>query len=299
MKLPIFTLAYLICTQLSAELFFTQEMISTHLKPYTENEIKLLEKDLGIVRSICLDNSENTEPPFYLATAGAPGSRKTTILEKFIKDHPDYQGGVYLDPDTRTLKFMSHTYYAQSLTPLLISQIGDYNEVIKSAYNKWRAGSNYISLTLFEEAVAMGRSIIYGTTSTGGHIANFFANLKEKGYQIVLLLCSAEDNLRYKAVDYRNQVVRFYQSSPEDAVAKGKFFPQRMSAYFDYADLIYFYWSDDLFSSERLAAIWQDGKLEIQDSEAMNRFIEKYEADRISLASEGETIPTFESYLEK
>ncbi len=57
---------------LHAELFFTPEMISTHLKPYTENEIQLLEKDLNVVRSICLDNSENTEIPFYLATAGAP-----------------------------------------------------------------------------------------------------------------------------------------------------------------------------------------------------------------------------------
>jgi len=93
--------------------------------------------------------------------------------------HPEYQGGVYLDPDPRTLKFMVHTYYAQSLSPLVISQAKDYNEVIKNAYDKWRYGSNYIVLTLFEEAIAKGRSIIYGTTSTGAHIPNFFAKLKK------------------------------------------------------------------------------------------------------------------------
>lgn len=284
---------------LHAELFFTQEMISSHLKSYTPNEIQLLEKDLKVVRSVCLDDSENTEIPFYLATAGAPGSRKTTILEKFLDAHPHYQAGVYLDPDPRTLRFMVHTYYAQSLTPFVIAQTGDYNQVIKHAYDKWRPGSNYIVLNLFEEAVASHRSIIYGTTSTGAHIPNFFAKLKERGYQIVLLLCSCPDDLRYKAVDYRNQVIRFYQSSPEDAVSKGKVFPERMSAYFTYADLIYFYWSDDLFSPERLAAVWQNGNMNIQDSEAMQRFIDKYESDRSTLAAEGKMIPAFDSYFSK
>jgi hypothetical protein len=299
MKLPTLLLACLASIGLQAELFFTPQMIAKHLETYTDKEIQLLEKDLTVVRSICLDDTHNTNIRFYLATAGGPGARKTTILEKFVTTHPEYQDGVYLDPDPRTLRFMVHTYYAQSLNPLVISQTKDYDQVIKKAYDKWRPGSNYIVLTLFEEAIAAGRSIIYGTTSTGAHIPNFFATLKENGYQIVLLLCSCPDNLRQEAVEYRNQVVRFYQSSPEDAVAKGKFFPQRMSAYFAYADLMYFYWSDDLFSPERLAAVWRNGKLEVQDSEAMQRFSEKYEADRLALAAEGQTIPAFESYFSK
>lgn len=299
MKLLTFILACLTFMGLRAELFFTPEMISTHLKPYTNKEVQLLEKDLNVVRSVCLDGSESTETPFYLATAGAPGSRKTTILEKFIAAHPSYQGGVYLDPDPRTLRFMVHTYYAQSLTPFVVSQADNYSQVIENAYNKWRAGSNYIVLSLFEEAVAARRSVIYGTTSTGTHIPKFFSKLKENDYQIVLLLCSCPDNLRYEAVDYRNQVIRFYQSSPEDAVSKGKLFPQRMSAYFEYADVMYFYWSDDLFSPERLAAVWQNGRLEIHDSEAMQRFIDKYESDRTALAAEGQMIPAFDSYFRK
>lgn len=299
MKLSSIIFACLASIGLHGELFFTPQMIAKHLETYTDKETKLLEKDLTVVRSICLDDTHNTDIRFYLATAGGPGARKTTILEKFIASHPEYQDGVYLDPDPRTLKFMAHTYYAQSLTPLVISQTGDYNQVIKNAYDKWRAGSNYIVLNLFEEAVASGRSIIYGTTSTGAHIPNFFAKLKENGYQIVLLLCSCPDSLRQEAVEYRNQVVRFYQSSPEDALAKGKFFPQRMGAYFAYADLMYLYWSDDLFSEERLAAVWRNGKLEVHDSEAMQRFAEKYEADRSALVDEGQTIPAFDSYLSR
>lgn len=299
MKFPILILACLVQVSLQAELFFTPQMISKHLETYTEQEVQLLEKDLAVVRSICLDGTQNTDSRFYLATAGGPGARKTTILEKFVAAHPEYQNAVYLDPDPRTLKFMAHTYYAQSLNPLVISQTQDYNQVIKNAYDKWRYGSNYIVLSLFEESVAAGRNIIYGTTSTGAHIPDFFAKLKQNEFQIVLLLCSCPDHLRQEAVTYRNEVVRFYQSSPEDAVAKGKFFPQRMGVYFAYADLMYFYWSDDLFSQERLAAVWRNGNLEVHDAEAMQRFTEKYEADRAALAAEGQVIPAFESYFSK
>lgn len=297
MRLFTLILACVTTVNLQAELFFTPQMIATHLENYTDEEIKLLEKDLSVVRSICLDDTHNTDTRFYLATAGGPGARKTTILEKFIESHSEYKEGVYLDPDPRTLKFMVHTYYALSLNSLVISQIQDYGQVIKNAYTKWRPGSNYIVLKLLEEALAAGRSINYGTTSTGGHIPSFFDSLKKNGYQIILLLCSCPDNLRQTAVQYRNDVVRFYQSSLEDATTKGKLFPLRMQDYFKYADQMYFYWSDELFSSERLAAIWRNGKLEVLDQDAMQRFVEKYEADRVALEAEGKSIPAFESYI--
>jgi len=194
LKLSFLIAACLASIGLQAELFFTPQMIATHLESYSEKEVQLIEKDLAVVRSICLDDTQNTSTRFYVATAGAPGARKTTILEKFIATHPEYAGGVYLDPDPRTLKFMAHTY---------------------------------------------------------------------------------------------------------DAVAKGKFFPQRMGAYFAYADLMYLYWSDDLFSQERLAAVWRDGKLEVHDREALQRFKDKYEADRQVLAAEGQIIPAFESFVSK
>lgn len=297
MKRLLSTLACFFCISLQAELFYTPQMISTHLKGYSEEEVQLLDKDLKVVRSVCLEGTRNAETRFYLATAGGPGARKTTILEKFVATHPEYQEGVYLDPDPRTLKFMVHTYYAKSLSPLVISSTDSYDHVIKNAYEKWRGGSNYIVLSLLEEAFTGGRSIIYGTTSTGAHIPNFLAKLKENGYQIVLLLCSCPDDVRYEAVNYRNGIVRFYQSSPEEAVSKGLLFPQRMGAYFAHADQLYFYWSDGLFVPERLGGIWRDGKLEVHDSDAMQRFIDKYESDRKNLEASGQNIPAFSSFL--
>jgi hypothetical protein len=297
MKRALMGLFCLFCLALRAELFFTPEMISSHLKTYSDEEIQLIKKDLEVVRGICLGGTQNTETRFYLATAGAPGSRKTTILEKFVAGHPEYQEGVYLDPDPRALKFMVHSYYARSLTPLVIANTETYADVIKNAYEKWRAGSNYIALTLLEEAFATGRSIIYGTTSTGSHLPNFFAKLKENNYRIVLLLCSCPDDVRFEAIKYRNDTVRFYQSSPEDAMAKEIFFSQRMETYFTYADQLYFYWSDSLFNPERLAGIWKDGKLDIYDADAMQSFINKYETDRAALEARGQFIPCLTKLL--
>jgi len=290
-------LAFFSSINLQAELFFSPQMISSYLKEYSEEEIQLLSKDLDVVRSVCLDGKKATETRFYLATAGGPGARKTTILEKFVSMHPEYQGGVYLDPDPRTLRFMVHTYYARSLSPLTISTINNYDQVIKTAYEKWRAGSNYIVYSLLEESFTAGHSIIYGTTSTASHISNLFAKLKENNYEIVLLLCSCSDDVRYEAVDYRNRVVRFYQSSPGDAVEKGTLFPQRMSSYFAYADQLYFYWSDGLFTPERLAGVWRNGKMDVYDNEAMQQFVGKYEKDRKDLKEKGIVIPSFDSYL--
>ena len=176
-----------------AEFFFTPDML--HVESYSDEEMRLIDKDLATVRSICLEDTQNTEIPFYLATAGAPGSRKTTILERFLATHPEYQGGVYLDSDTRTLKYMGHTYYARSLNPLAISQAADYMQVIQQAYNHWHWAADYIMVHLFEEAMDLGRSIVFGVTSTGAHVPRFLAKMKQNDYKIILLLCSCPDDV--------------------------------------------------------------------------------------------------------
>ncbi len=88
-------------------LFFSSKMMESHLQSYSESEKELIEKDLKVVRSVCFDGVKPAEhAPFFLTTAGGPGSRKSTILERFVASHPEYQGGVYLDPDQRGLKFI-------------------------------------------------------------------------------------------------------------------------------------------------------------------------------------------------
>lgn len=282
---------------LQAYFFFSPELIQSNLKTYSDEERAEIEKDLAVVKGVCFpEKLISKERPVYVASAGAPGSRKTTILEKFLKTEPGYSDCLYLDPDPRSLKYMVHTYL-QSLTPYICSQSSDYDSVIRNAYNKWRFGSTYICASLLEEAFQNRCDVAHGTTLTGDVVPSLLRNIKEAGYEITLLLCSADDEFRKEAIRYRNEVQRFYQSSPEDAASKGKFFPQKMETYFKFADKMHFYWSDALDRPERLAAKWTHGELTIVDEEAWMRFVQKYENDRASLLAEGKTIPPFAELL--
>ena len=276
--------------------YFSPQMMATHVKDYSEGEKAAIAQDLSVVRSVCFaakgDNQEG-QRPLYIATAGGPGARKTTILERFLASRYPNTSIAYLDPDQRALKFMVHTYFSQSLSAFSVANAENYSLAVKSAYERWRGASNYITLTLFEEAIAQRRNIAHGTTSTGGHIPTFLAKLKEADYDIVLVLCSCEDDFRRQAIQYRNEEQKFYQSTPEDAVSKGKVFPERMSAYFTYADTLYLYWSDDLFHPEHLAAVLTKGKMEVLDQTYLDKFVHKYENDRTSLLVEGKSIPSW------
>ena len=280
-------------------LFFSPEMISSHIKEYSPEEKELILKDLDVVRSVCSSLQENTliQKPLYIATAGAPGTRKTTILERFMNHYVLTSHMTYLDPDQRALKFMSHTYYNKSLSAYSIALQKEYANAVQEAYEKWRGASNYITLTLLEEAFAECKNIAHGTTSTGGHIDSFLSAIKKANYEIILLLCSAEDSFRGNAIEYRNTEQKFYQSTPEDAISKGKIFPTRMQSYFTYADSLYIFWSNDLFEQESLAAIFSHGTLKILDSNALNFFIDQFEKDRALLMQKGTQIPSWEELL--
>jgi hypothetical protein len=281
-------------------LFFSPQTIESYLQGYNEEEKVAIGKDLEVVRSVCLCNTSETkkvEAPLYLATAGGPGARKSTILERFLRDHSLIANTTYIDPDQRALKFMSHTYYSQSLSSLVIGDYENYAMAVKSAYEKWRGASNFIAFTLLEESFLHKKNIAHGTTSTAEHTSKFLAKVKDAGYDVVLLLCSCEDAFRKRAIQYRNEEQKFYQSTPEDALIKGKLFPQRMPAYFTYADTLYLYWSDDLATQERLAAILQDGDLKVLDTQALNLFIQKFENDRELLKADGKHIPCWDELV--
>jgi predicted ABC-type ATPase len=305
MNLIKFTRVLIIATSFlySEEYFyFSPEKISGYLESYNEKEKEEIAKDLQVVRSVChVKEAGAREKPFYLATAGGPGSRKSTILERFIRDYPVYQTGVYLDPDQRALKFMAHTYYAQSLNALQAASSSNYLDISKAAYEKWRGASNYIAFTLLEEALQKRTDIIHGTTSTGNHVPEFFQKLRAEGYQITLVLSSCEDDVRKEAIEYRNSEQRFYQSTPEDALAKGKIFPEKIATYFDYADTLYLYWSDDLLVEERLGAIFDKGEIILGPgcACAYEVFMAKYEEDREALKAEGKSLLSWEEIVQK
>ena len=280
--------------------FFSPEMIRSHIENYTEEEKEAILKDLEVVKNVCTPIQEKTshQKPIYLATAGAPGARKTTILERFMNHYVLSSYMTYLDPDQRALKFMPHTYYSKSLSALSIAKQKNYIQHVQRAYEKWRGASNFITFTLLEEAFASGQNIAHGTTSTGAHIPAFLSKVKQSGYEIILLLCSAQDDLRREAIEYRNTEQKFYQSTPEDAVSKGKTFPMRMHAYFTYGDSLYLFWSDALFEQEHLAATLSNGELKIHNLESLNKFICQFERDREILLQEGQKIPTWNELLD-
>lgn len=294
----VFLAAILAMSSVHAHFFLSEEMINSNLKSYTEEEKVAIQKDLAVVKSVCFpDKLVSKKHPIYVATAGSPGSRKTTILEKFLHNNAAYADCVYLDPDPRTLKYMVHTYISRSLNPYMIAETGDYNLVIKNGYDKWRAASNYISGTLTEEVLSNHADFAHGTTLTGDVVPGLLQKLKDNGYEITLLLCSATDDFRVASVIYRNDVTRFYQSSPEDIVSKGKFFPQRLKTYFTFADKLYFYWSDNINETEHLAATFDKGKLTVQDQEAWNLFSQKYESDREALRAEGKDLLSWDDLI--
>lgn len=283
---------------LSAEnsLFFTTEMMQSHLNSYHEDEKQAIAKDLDVVRSVCFPAlKENpNDVQFYLATAGAPGARKSTILERFLATHPEFSNGVYLDPDQRGLKFMVHTYHQRSLNALICAEHQQYAEVEKNAYEKWRGASNYITIKLMEETFQKHLNVIHGATSTGTHIPFFFERLHAANYKIILLLCSCEDQFRTEALSYRINQQRYYQSTPKDFIEKGLLFSQKLKDYFTHADELYLFWSDHLFTPERLAAVYTSRGTTIYDGDAYEKFIQKYEKDRENLKQKGIEIPSWQ-----
>jgi len=281
-------------------LFFSPQMRSSHLKDYSLQEKEAIEKDLQVVRSVCwtlVPEAKMERKPLYLATGGAPGSRKTTILERHMEKEFASFPLVYVDPDQRGLKFMVHTYYNRSLCAKVLAESTHYIEAAQRAYEKWRGSSNYIAVTLLEQAFAQRRDIAHGTTLTGDHVPAFLSKVREAGYEIVLLLCSSEDSFREQAVRYRNEEQKFYQSTPEDVVGKWKAFPQKMSTFFAFGDQLYLFWSDDLETPERLAAILTYGHIKVCDQEALDCFMQKFARDRDLLLQEGKQVPSWKELV--
>lgn len=289
-------LLFVVGVSLQAEEYFPAEKIAAHLASYDEKAREDVAKDLKVVRSVCrVKEAPTKDHPFYLGTAGGPGSRKSTISERFIQQNPIYQSGVKLDPDW-VLKLMVHTYQAQSLNALKVASSPNYLDVLRAGYETWRGASNYITLTLIEEVLQKKADLIHGTTSTGAHVEELFQKLKKEGYHITLLLCYCEDEIRKQAMEYRASEQRAYQSSPED----GKIFVEKLSLYFKYADSLYLYWSDDVLAEERRAAIFDKGEMIVEEGCfcALDSFMDKFGRDRNVLQAEGKSIPSWEELVQ-
>ncbi|HSX12258.1 MAG TPA: hypothetical protein VLF61_02080, partial [Rhabdochlamydiaceae bacterium] len=80
----------------------------------------------------------------------------------------------------------------------------------------------------------------------------------------------------------------------------GKIFAEKLSIYFQYADTLYLYWSDDLLVEEVLAATFDKGQMTVDEgcSCTFHKFISKFYEDREALQLEGKTIPSWEELVQ-
>jgi hypothetical protein len=83
-------------------------------------------------------------------------------------------------------------------------------------------------------------------------------------------------------------------------VAKGKSFTEKLSVYFQYADTLHLYWSDDLMAEERISVIFDKGETIIGEGCAcvLDRFISKFDEDRDALQAEGKNIPSWDELVQ-
>ncbi len=252
----ILTYTALACQATLAEELIPQSAIKPLLSGYSPQEQVRIQDDLVNIRKLVFRDKKPAvagQKPVYVASAGAPGARKSTILETYLQKK-DYFSAVYIDPDQRALKYM-HTYQdSLSNHHIMNANTRSLSKVREEAYNHWRNASNYIANTLLNEAFTNRYSIAHGTTLTGEHSASLLQKLRAAGYEIQLILCFASENFRKEAVEYRNEVQGFYQSTPGDFADKSILFYKRMPVYLNNADLLFMHWSESLEQSIRLAA---------------------------------------------
>lgn len=232
---------------------FERKFIESFLNGYSEEEKEKIKKDLKIVESVTFDMAKSnnaSSTPVYLATAGSPGSAKTTTLEAYLRQN-QLEHYVYADPDQVSLKNMNFTY-RKSLTNFDFAVASSNHMTLKLAYDKWRGASNYLYHEMLQ--IAFGNndgagprySVAHGTTSTSPHAASLYQKVKALGYKINLLLCYSQDETRKQAVARREKEQAFVQTDPNDVISKGTDFSKRFDIYFNYADEIHFYWNDGL-----------------------------------------------------
>lgn len=289
---------------------FTREFIENFLQGYNEKELDAIKQDLEALVKFSFNKIPSyidaSTSPIYIATAGGPGSAKSTTLETFLRSNNLMKQTVYADPDAVSLRHMNYTY-RESLTYFDFATASSNHIALKNAYDKWRGASNYINHEIMQLAFGgeygtdAKYSIAHGSTSTSPHIGSLYQRIKARGYRITLLLCYSNDETKIQSIANREREQGFVQCDPNDVVEKGKMFPERFDVYFQYANELFFYWNDDLshkklpFPCAKYFKTTKGDHLIISDEKAFTLFCRKYLSDIAAL-----NIPickTFEKFI--
>jgi len=178
--------------------------------------------------------------PEYIATAGAPGSGKSTLLDLQTTGI----NGVFIDPDRYTMTAMT-AYRLYLLSAGMIAKHG--NEAAnRLAYNVCRGASNAMSLQWLNECVSRSLNIKHGTTLSGKPSRSFLQGLKNNGYRTRVLVCLASKETILSCLEHRRENQAYYQSTPEDELAKIGLFYDRLPMYFEEADIVEVYYKPSL-----------------------------------------------------
>lgn len=271
-----------------------QNVVDSNIKAYDALELALIKEDLLNIDRLVFRERTPSKQPYYIGTAGGPGACKSTILETILHEDSTVTNVAYIDPDPQSLRFMINTYLAKGLSFYQISKKSSFRQAQIDAYNHWRGGSNYIAQTLLNKAVDGKFNIAHGTTATAPIMGRFYETLKKHGYKIHLVLCYAEDEARGRSIAHRVETQANYQATPEDAINKGKMFPERFEVYFKYADTLRLYWTCDFSQGSREVARIEGGKLTIKDAAGYERFVNEYKR---ACAERDDKLPTWDALL--
>jgi predicted ABC-type ATPase len=216
---------------------------------YTDSESKALQADINdLYQDILLANPVKKE--LAVITAGAPGSGKTTVLKRHLQIQALLgRNYAYICPDDVCLKSQRRTYVAD------IAGSNQSMEAKKSAYNKWRPGSNAATHLILAHLIREKFAFYFGSTSSGPATGKAFEFLKKQGYKIKLIHVSAPDDVRWSSIQERDKT--FVQTTEKDVKEKGLLLPQRINdTFLKHADEIEFYYRDAANNKAVRAAIW-------------------------------------------
>lgn len=237
--------------------FLNAGLILQGLDSYSDNDLMLIYEDLVTMRDQIFEQASRA--PTYLATAGAPGCGKTTLLERLIGDSKKLRFA-YIDPDA-FLNQMERTYRAD---------IAKNRRTPAQAYTHWRDASNFMANFLLALALKEGFAIAHGTTMTSPHIKKMLQSIQSTyDYQIELLHLTVEEPIRV-ASKLKRESSGDFRCTQVDFENKLAMFHHRLPDYLLTAQKIDFYFRSEM-DKNRLVATFRDGELSVFRMSIWNR----------------------------
>jgi predicted ABC-type ATPase len=234
-----------------------------------------LEEDLKRIAEINKPRVRVISRKSYVATAGAPLTKKSTYLDRLINAGMRWCEFVLVDPDRYVMPFMAS--YQTLMSPGRKARLG-LAKCGEIAYLVCRGASNYIASLILNDSVENQLQIAHGTTlsSPQGSRA-LLTGIRKAGYRITINLFAAPNEVRKKLDNWRKVNEGYYQVSDTDFLTKGNAWASNLDLYLEFADSFSIFWSSD--SENFLEApkrIFQrfEGELTFGDSKLREEFLQ-------------------------